>query len=189
VAEGPLARALELAAAFEVHGVSYAIGGALAYGLWAIPRATLDVDVNVFVDETALEPVALALESLGVAIDRTQAALEAAREGMFIVRLGGYRIDIFTASIPFCHEAERTRVQVAVGDQRPWFLSAEALSVFKMLFFRPKDVVDLERLIAVRGEALDARYVRAQLVDLVGEADVRIERWDQLTGHALSEGK
>lgn len=40
----PLEAALRIAAAFESAGISYALGGALAYGLWAVPRATVDVD-------------------------------------------------------------------------------------------------------------------------------------------------
>ena len=44
-----------------------------------------------------------------------------------------------------------------------WFLSAEALCVFKLIFFRGKDVVDLERLVAVQGTALDATYVGSPL--------------------------
>jgi hypothetical protein len=36
----PLEAGLLLAQAFEAHGVSYALGGALAYGIWGIPRAS-----------------------------------------------------------------------------------------------------------------------------------------------------
>ncbi len=61
-----------------------------------------------------------------------------------------------------------------------WFLSAEALCLFKLLFFRSKDVADLERLIAVSGETLDAAYVRARLVEMVGADDPRVATWDRL---------
>jgi hypothetical protein len=47
---------VHIAGALEQHGVSYALGGALAYGQYGIPRATNDVDVNVFVDPTSLAP-------------------------------------------------------------------------------------------------------------------------------------
>ena len=180
--DSPLAKAVELGASFERHGVPYAIGGALAYGVWGIPRATLDVDINVFVDETALAPVVTALESLGVVLDAKQAEHDAAAQGMFVVRYDGYRVDVFTASIPFCAEAARTRVSVSIESRAAWFLSAESVAVFKMLFYRPKDLVDLERLVAVRGADLDVGYVRQQLVDTVGLEDLRITRWDQLTG-------
>lgn len=187
MAEGPLSRAVELGAAFESYGVPYAIGGALAYGVWAIPRATVDVDINVFVDETSLEPVVAALTGLGVELTLEQAVRDATHEGQFIVRYGGYRVDIFTASIPFCAEAARTRVRVPIAHQETWFLSAESVAVFKMLFFRPKDIVDLERLLVVRQSELDTEYVRDQLVNIVGADDARISRWDRLTNQGRDD--
>ncbi len=50
----PLQAALALAGEFEARGVDYAIGGALALSLWSEPRATNDVDVNVFVEPSEL---------------------------------------------------------------------------------------------------------------------------------------
>jgi hypothetical protein len=61
-----------------------------------------------------------------------------------------------------------------------WFLSAEALCVFKLLFFRGKDVVDLERLIAVQGAAIDAAYVRTQIASMLGDDDARVATWDRI---------
>ena len=60
-------------------------------------------------------------------------------------------------------------------------LSAEALAVFKLLFFRPKDLVDIEKLLAIRGARFDKGYVRDQLAQILGEDDARIREWDRLT--------
>jgi hypothetical protein len=51
--------------------------------------------------------------------------------------------------------------------------------VFKRLFFRAKDLVDLERLVAVRPE-LDAAYIRRWIADMMGEDDARTRRWDEI---------
>lgn len=77
--ESPLSKALDLGAALESHGVPYAIGGALAYGLWGIPRATSDVDINVFVGETELAPVFSALTGLRVNAQSAAGNVAAAR--------------------------------------------------------------------------------------------------------------
>jgi hypothetical protein len=53
------------------------------------------------------------------------------------------------------------------------------LAVFKLLFFRGKDIVDLERLAAVRAD-IDASYVRKWIVDMMGEDDDRVRRWDAI---------
>jgi hypothetical protein len=178
---------IALAQALEGHGVEYALGGALAYGQYGIPRATNDVDVNVFVAPDGLAPVFEALRALDVPVDEAAARAAAQDEGLFVVRLGGYRIDVFTPSIDFSWEAARTRVRHEVEGARVWFLSAEALAVFKLLFFRAKDLVDLERLIAVQGGAVDVAYVRARIVEMLGEEDPRVEAWDRLCAENMPE--
>lgn len=172
--------AVRIARALEARGVPYAIGGALAYGHWAIPRGTLDVDINIFVDPDALEPVFGALDDLGVPFDRTRAREEASREGMLVAWMGAFRLDLFTPSIDFSWEAARTRVRQRLGGDEVFVLSPEAIAVFKLLFFRPKDIVDLERLIEVRGPRLDRAYVRHHVVTLLGADDERVRTWDGL---------
>jgi len=176
----PLEAGLAIAQALESKNVPYAIGGALAYGLWGVPRATIDVDINVFTDEHGLAPVVAALDSLGITIDLEQAKSASAQRGMFSARFHSYRIDIFTSSIDFCREAENRRVAFTVSGQQTWFLSAETLAVFKLLYFRAKDIVDLQRMIAVQGKRLDVNYVRKKIVEMMGADDERVIRWDEL---------
>ncbi|MDH5671188.1 MAG: hypothetical protein OEZ06_03510 [Myxococcales bacterium] len=169
-----------IATALDGAGIAYAIGGALALAVAGVPRGTADVDINVFVTESRLREVVAALNDLGIELDAEVAATRAARDGMCVGRWDGMRIDIFLPSIPFAHEAEKTRHRFT--DQSGWsgwFLSAEAVSVFKLLFFRGKDMVDLERLVAVRTE-LDVDYVRRWIVDMMGEEDPRTQRWDEI---------
>jgi len=171
---------IQIAAALERHGVPYALGGALAYGQYGIPRATNDVDVNVFVAPAQLDPVFAALRSLGVAVDAAAARAAADRDGLMVLWLGQFRLDVFTPSIEFSWEAGRTRVRFEIDGSGVWFLSAEALCIFKLLFFRGKDVVDLERLIAVQGAKVDAAYVRDRIAAMLGEDDERVTTWDRL---------
>jgi hypothetical protein len=181
VAERGAAEAAQrIADAMESAGVPYAIGGALALAIAGVPRGTADVDINVFVDLRQTAKVITTLAGLGIALDETAAIERANRDGMFVGRWDGMRIDVFMPSIPFSDEAARTRIQVTDGaGWSGWFLSAEALTVFKLLFFRGKDLVDLERLVAVRSE-LDHAYVRHWIVDMMGEADERVKRWDEI---------
>lgn len=176
----PLEAGLQIAEAFDRAGIPYALGGALAYGIWAVPRATVDVDVNVFVEEGRLGEVCAALGSLGIEADAGRAAAASRQQGMYVTRFGPFRIDLFTPSIEFSWEALRTRVGRTVEGKPVWFLSAEAIAVFKLLFFRGKDIVDLERLVAVRGADLDVEYVRGHIVEMMGENDERVSRWDAI---------
>jgi hypothetical protein len=169
-----------IATALEGAGISYAIGGALALAVAGVPRGTVDVDVNVFCAPSELPHVIDVLRSLGIELQAEAALARAERDGMFVGRWDGMRIDVFTPSIPFSMEAERTRVRVDTGDFAGWFLSGEAIAVFKLLFFRGKDIVDLERLVAVSGARLDRGFVRSAIVEMMGEDDERTRRWDEL---------
>jgi hypothetical protein len=171
-------RAMSIAAAFERANIPYAVGGAIALGIWGVPRGTVDVDVNAFVEADELDRVIEVLQSLGIVLDPERAKTEAAERGMFIGDWEGMRIDVFTPSIAFSHEALRTRAKRSAAGVEAWYLSAEAVSVFKLLFFRSKDIADLERLVAVAD--VDAAYVRSWMVDMMGEDDVRVAKWDDL---------
>jgi hypothetical protein len=171
---------LGIGQALELQQIPYALGGALAYGVWALPRATKDVDLNLFVPPEGLGAALDALAGAGVAFDRGEAVRLSADEGLFVGWVGACRVDVFTPSIAFSWEALKTRVAIEVGGSKAWFLSAEALSFFKMMFFRGKDIVDLERLISSMGRRLDALYVRRWLVNAMGEDDERVRKWDEL---------
>lgn len=182
VGRGAAEASQRIADLFEREAVSYAIGGALALAVAGVPRGTADVDVNVFIDDGELPRVLTLLETLGMTVDRDASIARARRDGMFIARWDGMRIDVFLPSIPFSREAERTRTRIDDGmGWSGWFLSAEALTVFKLLFFRGKDLVDLERLVAVRPD-LDRAYVRSAIVTMMGEDDERVRRWDEIVG-------
>jgi hypothetical protein len=172
--------AREIAEALESAQLPHAIGGALALAIAGVPRGTADVDINVFVELDQLDEVIRALRGMGMEIDPVDANARARRDGMFVGRWEGMRIDVFLPSIPFAREAERTRISISDDTGwTGWFLSAEAIAVFKLLFFRGKDVVDLERLVAVRPE-LDRPYVRRWIVEMMGENDERTRRWDAI---------
>ena len=63
-----------------------------------------------------------------------------------------------------------------------WFLSAESLCVFKLLFFRTKELADLEQLVLTT--TVDAVWVRASVSGMMGDDDPRVAAWDRISGAA-----
>ena len=172
--------ALRLASSLDGAGIPYAIGGALAFGLWGDPRGTHDVDINLFVSHEELDRALDVLESAGLQIDR-QAAHEADQGGDVIIGwCSGMRVDLFTPSIPFAWEAMSRVVRVTSPQGEAAYLSAESIAVFKLMFFRPKDLLDVEKLIEVQGDSLDLQYIRSSLVAMMGEDDERTKALDAL---------
>jgi len=163
----------------ESSGVEYAFGGAIALAAWSEPRATADVDIVLFVADGEHDKAVDAVEAAGVVVDRRAALLEAAARGLFVGRIGRVRIDAFVPSIPYYDEARVRRVRTEIAGRPTWVHSAEALAVFKMLFFRPKDLIDIVRMLEVRGSDFDRTHVRSALVEMLDE-DERISKWDEL---------
>ncbi len=59
-------------------------------------------------------------------------------------------------------------------------LDAETLCVFKMMFFREKDFVDIKGIMRDLGSTLDRKFIRDQLVEICGPRDSRVIRWDEI---------
>lgn len=165
--------------ALEASGEVYAFGGAIALAAWSEPRATADVDVILWIRNEDFGRAIDIAESAGVSLGREAAHAAARERGMFAGQLGQIRVDVFVPSIPFYAEAERHRVQTSILGRATWVHSAEVLAVFKMLFFRPKDLTDIHRMLEVQGRAFDRAFVRRALVDMLDE-DPRIAKWDEL---------
>ena len=50
----------------------------------------------------------------------------------------------------------------------------------QLLFFRGKDLTDIERMLGVRGRDFDRATVRHWLVSSLGKDDHRVVKWDEL---------
>ena len=57
---------------------------------------------------------------------------------------------------------------------------AESLAVFKMMFFRRKDLADVEQILRTQGAQFDRLWVREQLAGMYGAGDPRLAAWDEL---------
>lgn len=175
-----LAVARRIAARLEEDGVAYGVGGALALGAWGAPRSTKDVDITVFVTEDELPRCFDALERAGVMIDRVNAARDVARIGMFKGRAGRILVDAFLMGHPQYEEMRRRCVTIddTTGGKLS-FISAEDLCLHKLIFGRPKDVIDLEELISHR-PSIDLAYVRGWLTRMIPAGDPRLALLDDL---------
>jgi hypothetical protein len=160
-------------------GIPYAFGGAIALATWSQPRATADVDLALFISPDRVDEAIRVIRAAGVEIDSTVARSQAASRGMFIGRAGPIRVDVFVASIPFDAVAESRRVPTRLVNRETFVHSPEVLAVFKMLFYRPKDLLDVERMLQVRGAAFDRSFVRDALCEMLPD-DERIQSWDEI---------
>jgi hypothetical protein len=155
----------------------HAFGGALALAYYAEPRATIDIDINLFVAPSAYTSVERELAKLGVGDGATAEIVE--RDGQCRLRWGDTPIDLFFA-YDALHDAMRRAIRgEPFGETRIPILAPEHLLVCKAIFNRPKDWLDIEQMLVVVDE-LDTDEVRAWLARIVGADDPRRERFDRL---------
>lgn len=152
----------------------HALGGALALAYYAEPRATIDIDINVFVPTKRWREVIDALTQIGVSADHLDTtALE--RDGQCRLWWGDNAVDLFFAYDPI-HEAMRKQSRrVPFGGITVSILSPEHLAVCKVMFDRRKDWLDIEQML-IAGDDLNLPEIEDWLVRMVGDSDKRLER-------------
>lgn len=164
--------------AFDRAAVPHAFGGAIALA-YAVgePRATIDVDVNVFVPADDA-PVAFAALPTGVGWEDPD-VVAAQASGQVRVWWDEVPIDLFFDYDPFHRiAADEIRV-VPFGDEEIPLLGADELAVFKAYFDRTKHWADIEAMAEVG--AYQPRVVEGWLRRLLADDDPRIERLASLT--------
>ncbi|HEY7933558.1 MAG TPA: hypothetical protein VID48_07010 [Solirubrobacteraceae bacterium] len=152
--------------------IPHAIGGAIALGYCTIEaRGTQDVDVNVFVSPSRSREVLAALPD-GVRVRGVD--VEAAeRDGQVRLLWDATPIDLFFSVLPFHDEVERNVRYVSFGNRTIPVLDCAGLAVFKAMFARPRDWVDIEAMVEAR--SFDVEEVSRWIREIVGE-DSRIEK-------------
>lgn len=167
-------------AALREQGIVHAFGGALALAYYAEPRATIDVDVNIFVPPTRSGAVLTALGTLGADVDRRRQVADAKRDGQVRVLWGRTPLDLFFAYDPF-HDACRDGVrEVPFGDAKIRILSPEHLVVCKVAFDRRKDWLDIEQITFALADSLDTDEVLSWVRRIVGVDDRRTARIERV---------
>lgn len=165
--------------AFEAASIAHAFGGALALAYYAEPRATVDVDVNVFVPPRRAGRTLDVLTGLGVELDRRASLELVRRDGQARVRWGRTPLDLFYSYDPFHDACQGARRMVPFGDAQIPILAPEHLVVCKTVFDRRKDWLDIEQVLFVTAAELDVAEVTNWVGRLVGASDRRAKR---LTG-------
>lgn len=170
----------QLAKALDERGCEYALGGAIALSYWAEPRGTMDVDLTLFLPPDKPGEVVWMLQEVGCDVVASEAVASIQEHGFCQCTYAGFRVDVFVPIVPFYEQARLRRRSVDLGDSRAMVWDPETLAVFKLMFFRRKDIADLEEILRQQSPGFDCNWVREQVVEMYGVRDPRVTQWDQL---------
>lgn len=159
--------------ALDSAGIPHALGGALALAYYAEPRATIDVDLNVFVPTERWGEIRDALQPLGINVSTDAEELQ--RDGQIRLWWDRNPVDLFFSYDPFHDEMRKRARQVPFSETTIPILAPEHLAVCKAMFDRTKDWLDIEQML-VATEPLDVPEIEAWLEAMVGETDPRLKK-------------
>ena len=172
--------------ALRMARVPHAVGGALALAYYAEPRATIDIDLNLFVPATRWREAVDLLVELGIrADDLDTSALE--RDGQCRLWWGDNPVDLFFAYDPIHQEMKKEMRRVPFEGTMLPILAPEHLAVCKAMFDRRKDWLDIEKML-IANDDFDLPTVESWLRRMVGDRDHRLERLEELKSELAVDG-
>ena len=160
--------------------VPHAFGGALALAYYADPRATVDIDINVFVP--AQECAAVLRELPGGIAQPTGTRDAIVRDGQVRLWWDETPVDLFFDYAPVHADAARHRQNVPFAGASIPVLGPVELAVFKAMFDRTRDWADLEAMLAAG--TLDVDSVAASLREMLGKDEARLSRLEEAVRRA-----
>jgi len=164
--------------AFDDAKVPHALGGALALAYYAEPRATIDIDVNVFLPTERWRDAVDVLAELGVDCSKLEpAAIE--RDGQCRLWWGNNPVDLSFAYDPIHNEMRKQTRRVPFAGIVVPTLGPEHLAVCKVMSDRRKDWLDIEQML-IATDDLDVSEVEGWLARMVGAKDARLKHLQEL---------
>lgn len=151
---------IAIEAALTKAEIPHAFGGANAFAYYGTPRATADIDLNVFVPSSRASEILSALGELGAATSSPKLRESIERDGQTRLFWEKTPIDLFFSYDPLHDSSMQRRRRVDFGGDTIHVLSAEDLMIYKVVFNREKDWRDIAEMIYAADGHLDFDYVR-----------------------------
>lgn len=174
--------ALQVADAARQANVPYALIGGLAAGYRTRSRFTRDLDFLLQVPQLTLPSLLEDLSHREFKFDLVATIREWTQHHMTVLSFRGARVDWVKPVIPlYRHVLDRATDETWLG--RPIRIaSAEGLILTKLLANRTQDWVDIENLVAVHRDRLDANWIQTEWQALESLDEPRMVRFLELVG-------
>ena len=170
----------DITAVLDNHSVDYMVIGGLANAKWGNPRATLDIDITLWISEDKIKVLLSIIEAkFTILVDNPLGFLLETRV-LPIKTRWDQRIDLIFGMLPFERNAVRRAVKVQVGKTPVNFCTPEDLILLKIISDRSKDVDDVRGILKFQKEKLDYDYLEpriSELANLLEKPDIK-QNWE-----------
>jgi len=151
----------ELEIAAQESNVKIVIMGGLAVSIYAQPRATMDIDGIIELDERDIDIFLTATARRGFRRDKENPIRKI--KGLSFITLfypaGKVYVDLFLAGSDFQKNVIKRAHRVKVEDVHLEVISPEDLILVKLLSDRPRDTEDVRQILLESSEDLDFKYL------------------------------
>ncbi len=155
----------------EERRVPYMVIGGIANLVWGEPRATLDIDVSVLVEEAGWRDLIRELRKNFQIMPRNPVAFLRDTHVLPIETSEGVRIDLLWAMLSYEHKAIARATLEEVAGHRVRVCRPEDLIIHKIISERPKDRQDVEAIVRHQGARLDRAYLTRMVAGLAQALD------------------
>ncbi len=163
----PIEEALaEITAFCDELSIPYMLIGGLAMAAWDEPRATLDVDLSIWIEPDRQESTLKRLFRSFQALPPDPFRFASETRVCPLLSSSGVRIDVVLGVLPIEREAIARARTMAIGGRTIRVASVEDLLLMKLVSERPRDREDAERLLRRFGGTLDREYLMPLLENL-----------------------
>lgn len=170
-----------IARTLDAHRIPYMVIGGMANALWGVPRATLDIDVTVWVEPGSTSEIIRQMgKAFRIRTGRPESFVEKTRV-LPMETTEGVAIDMIFGMLSFEEEAIRRAVTNMVAGQPIRFCTAEDLVIMKIISQRPKDLDDVRAILKRRGKQIDRVYLDPrieELARLLERPEIRSNYWN-----------
>lgn len=157
---------------FQTAHVPYVLIGAWALAVWGRPRATLDLDFLVLVNEEDLESLGSTMSQGGMVPDETWLKYNPMLRGSQLrLQFREVTIDLLRPRDPHDREAIRRRRKKRLVGRYYWVVAPEDFILQKLKVGRPRDFEDALAVLERSGKELNRGYLRrwASRIGVSGE--------------------
>jgi hypothetical protein len=172
----------ELEQVFDRLSIDRSYGGAIACNYYAPPRFTQDVDVLILAPATRMPGLVEELSSIGctetyhpgappVKLQRILSELRA-KPYWTVLYCHGIRIEFFAPWHSFHHRVLERSPSRQLEGRAIRIHSAEDLIIFKKIFDRPKDIIDIKAMLLAQKGRLNLERLRSDAKTLLTDGSL-----------------
>jgi len=162
-----LERALiNLADILASNNIPYMIIGGMANAVWGEPRATIDIDATIWLDEKNTDRIVPIMSVLFHPLVHDPSTFILDTNVLPLESKDGVRIDLIFGRLPYEQEAIERSVEINIEGVPVRFCTPEDLILHKIISEREKDVNDARGVAVRRMKSMDLSYLEPRIQEL-----------------------